>query len=506
MEKNRVFTPERERGRVLLLNGPQHFDSRRPLTGELRRWAEHVEPLGIAIVAAYLRDAGFNVSWREMNPQNPEEALENPDSLKAVFISSRFFDSDLARKVIAKANKVKVPVVAGGYGPTFAPDKFKGAVLVNGEFEPVAEDVIDDLGKGNFEDIYDARNLPPHDIHNNYKWPNRSIFGKIKGLFSSLRRVPQEWQRGCYNHCSFCSPTRLQRGGSNGIRVRQVGDIIAEIEALGLGRGSYLFSTDLNTSAIPTEALRELFGYLQEKGIRWFTEGTIAPLIEDLEKNGENDSLLAKMSSLNGGGCYSFLYGADDLIENRVRGSFDKDVANLRGWIDIFQRFGIPLNLSVVVGLDNHIYPESFYTIRQVLEELNPPYTFLHLATPYPGTPWGDKVAKEDRLIEGRTSLDFNHRRVVHIPKRMAPEELQQGYYWLMRTVNSLENNLHSFTNNFDNRLWHKDPILGLLGTGLPWRMETWLTDKELKARGYLDSEIQTDLDKGYKDWLNRNS
>jgi len=492
--------------KVLLLSGPQHFDERRPITGEIRRWAEHLDPLGIAIVAAYLKEAGFDIYWQEMNPRDPLSAL-NLEGIEAVFISSRFFDSDLARSVIDFANQQKIPVVAGGYGPTFTPERFGGAVLVKGEFEPVAGELIEDLMSGRLKQEYDARKLSPCNIYNDYKWPNRSIFGEVKGFFSRWKRIPQEWQRGCYNNCSFCLPTRLQRRGLGGhIRVRRVEDIIAEIEALGLEKGSYLFSTDLNTSAIAPEILRELFGYLQKKGIRWFTEGTIAPLIADLEQNGKENSLLAMMSPLNGGGCYSFLYGADDLVSKKVKGSLDKCVADLKKGVEVFRRFGIPLNLSVVVGLDNHTFPESFFIIRRVLEEVNAPYAFLHIATPYLGTPWGNKVAEEGRFLEGITSLDFNHRKVVHRPAQMKQEELQQGYYWLLRAVSSWECSNRSAKKNFDPRLWRRNPILGLLGTGLPWHLETRLTTEELCLRGFLDYKVQKELDGGYEDWRKRNS
>lgn len=492
---------------VLLLSGPQHFDERRPVTGELRRWAEHLDPLGIAIVAAYLKEAGFEVFWQEMNPKRPVRP-EDWEGVAAIFISSRFLDSDLAQRIIDCAFLNRVPVVVGGYGPTLSPKRFAGAVLVKGEFEPVAQEFLDDFGRGKLKEVYDARQLPPWNISQSYRWPDRSIFGKPQGPLASLRRITQEWQRGCYNNCSFCSPARLQRRGPDGkVRSRSLKDIIAEIEHLGLGsERRYLFSTDLNTSAMDPEMLKELFGYLQRRGIRWFTEGTIAPLVADLEKNGPEDCLLARMSPLREkGGCYSFLYGADDLDAAKVKGSLDKEVSALKGWVEVFRRFGIPLNLSVVIGLDHHTFPESFFVVRQVLEEVRPPYTFIHIATPYPGTPWGEKVKKEGRFLEGTRSLDFNHRRVVFQPQNMTPEELQQGYYWLLRTINSLPATGRVLGDNFGSRCWEASPFLGLLMAGLPWRLETRLTIEELQIRGYLNPIIQRELDRGYQDWLRKN-
>ena len=388
-------------------------------------------------------------------------------------------------------------VVAGGYGPTFSPEAFDRAdMLVRGEFEPTAGEVLESLCSERRGLVYDSRRMDPFDL-TNYVRPDRSIFPRPR----PLERRPQEWQRGCTGYCSICSPTRMQRGGGE-VRYRSVGNIIEEIEQMGLRPGDHLFATDLNTSVIPREVLYELFGYLRQNGICWYTEGTVAPLIEDWEKFGPRESLLGLMVTKEGrGGCYSFLYGPDDLTGNKVSGSRGKDLGVLEKATTIFRKLGIPLNLSVVIGLDNHVFPDTFYEYAFQLLSLRVPYTFVHLATPYPGTPWGDGIKRAGRIVDTE-SLHYNHQRPVFEPKNMTKEQLQQGYFWLGKVLNTPREIVKVIGRNFNPERVISLPLLETINSGLPWRLLHGLSYLELKARGFIDKQVQGDLDLGYRAWL----
>jgi len=491
---------------ALLLAGPQHWDERRPTTGKIRGYLEHLDPLGIAIVSSYLKQSGFETTYATLSPEPlPPSTKALIDIVNCVFISARYFDASMAEEAIKIAKEKGKTVVVGGYGPTFYEEKYAEAdALVQGEFEPVAPELMDDLLSKRLKSVYDSRKQDPFNL-NKYIYPDRSIFPKPPKVLPQLHRHAQEWQRGCSNYCSYCSPTRMQRGGGDTTRYRSVENIIGEIEQMGLKRGDHLFSVDLNTSSIPRPVLFELFTYLKEKGICWYTEGTIAPLLKDHDEYGPN-SLLNLMSVKAGkgeGGCYSFLYGADDITSLKVKGSKDKEIGMLEKAVPIFKEMGIPLNLSVVIGLDDHIYPDTFYRYAYRLKALEVPYSFLHLATPYPSTPWGNMVEKEERIID-RDPLHYNHRSPVFKPKNMTTEELQQGYYWLMRKLYSLKEITHTFQENFDPTMAVKNPLLATIKSGLPWGVETYLSTKELEARGYINNDLQRFLDADYNSWLSQ--
>jgi hypothetical protein len=272
-----------------------------------------------------------------------------------------------------------------------------------------------------------------------------------------------------------------------------------------LKKDNNLFIVDLNSSFIPLPQLKELALYLKNQHIHWYTEATVQPLLEDYEQNPEM-SLLQMMSPKDGkGGCYSLLYGADDLVIPKVKGSVNKEIMILEKATKIFRDLCIPLNLSVVAGLDHHTYPDTFIQIAYMLENLKPPYSFIHIATPYPGTPWGDQLHREQRMHHEQ-SISFNHRQVVYDPKGMTASELQQGYYWLLRTLYSPEKIAKTLRYNFSGTLIKSNIPLEIIQTGILWGTETLLSVMELDAQGYLDKKIQNELDRQYHIYKNQNT
>ena len=206
MSYNTLVSTER---RALLMAGPQHYDERRPTVGGIRKYFEYLDPLGIAIVSSYLKETGFETIYAPMSPENPSSIEGLIENVRYVFISARHFDTSMAKEVIRIAKKKDKEVISGGYGPTFTENDYADAdVRVKGEFEPIAQEFVGDLLSNRLRDEYDSRGREPFDL-SRYVYPDRSIFPKLPGLLERWRRHPQEWQRGCTNWCSFCSPTRM---------------------------------------------------------------------------------------------------------------------------------------------------------------------------------------------------------------------------------------------------------------------------------------------------------
>jgi radical SAM superfamily enzyme YgiQ (UPF0313 family) len=456
----------------------------------------HMDPLSVGIVSSKLQEYGYETRYQPMNPNKVEGLNEQIEWADEIFISARHFDTTPTQEVITAANRLGKRTIVGGYGPTFNSEAFANAsVRVYGEAEPILDILIDNLRSDRGEVEYDTRDLPPFDL-SKYIHPDRAIYSSPK---IGPRLHAFETQRGCPNACSFCSPTRLQKRGKEGIRVRPVDDLIREIETAGLQKGHNIFFVDLNTMSIPNQQLEELFSWLKVRGIRWYTEGTVAKLVEDTETA---SNLLKLMSPLDGqGGCCEFLYGADDLAVEKTKGSKNKRRSMITKTVKIFKEHGIALNLSVVVGLDHHRFPETFYQIAGQINEAQPAYTFFHIATPYQGTPWGDQVYKAGRVIEA-DSTKFNHQQAVAHPKSMTREELEQGYIWLKRQFNNPIKILGTAQKHFNPKAMRQDPfLLGPMLTGLPWAAETWLGLQELGAKGYIDRQTQRELDQGYRNW-----
>lgn len=283
-----MHSPER---RVLLLEGPGYYNEKKPLTSNVSALFEDVDPLGIRIVSRFLQDAGVERVLMKMHPGRIGELEDYISDVSGVFISSRFFDTEMAKQVIQIANKRKVPVVSGGYGPTYNETEFAGATRVLSESEWVLPQVVGDFLAGHLQPEYNAQNLKPFDVTNHYVWPDRSLPSGNQ-LFSTIsrhRRVSMEWLRGCWGYCTYCSVTRMQRGGTaqgRGVRVRNIGDIMAEGDSMNLKPGDFLFLADNNTALIPRTELLVLLNWVKQHKLRFVTEATVAPLLKDLETYG----------------------------------------------------------------------------------------------------------------------------------------------------------------------------------------------------------------------------
>lgn len=507
-------TPESEKKQILILGGPQHSDEQRPITGPLRARMESFTSLAPGILANGLQKAGIEATYLPMIPNRLHRLETVIGQFDAVLISARHFDTTLAQTVIRMANRLGVMNVSGGYGPTLNPKAYQEATsIVLGEAERLLNPLVADLKSGHLQSLYDATSLGPADLASEYFLPDRRF--NAPKPFAGNRIVSLECSRGCPNSCTFCSATKLQQctknpEGKKTVRVRPVSQIIAEIEQLNLKPGDFISLVDINFMAIPEETIEELFKEFQSRGIRWIMEGTIKPLIDNFLKKGWKDSLFNLMSPLeiseNGqaktrkGGCWGFLYGVDDLTTNKVSGSRDKTKGLLEKALPIFRFFGIPLTPSFITGFDHHTFPESIFNIAAKIDSTLPPYSYVFIATPHPGTPFGDKIYREGRVFDDNTT-HHSHRRVVHHPKEMSVHQLQQGYWWLLKHIYQKEGISRSIAVNHRPPVIRLNPFLAAWQMGIFWNIEGRATVKELELRGLFDQQLHQTLNSEYRQW-----
>lgn len=345
---------------------------------------------------------------------------------------------------------------------------------------------------GHSQGVYDARTTP-FDM-GDYVWPDRSVLPRPPRGLERVLKHGIEFERGCPYACAYCSICNLQ---GRTVRTRGVDDIIAEIESMKLKRGDFLFPADANIAAIPKDDLREILLYIKTAGLRFFAEATIDTWFRAWE-SGDQDILKLMSPKEDGGGCWSLLYGIDDPANPHLR---YKQRALLERAAPVMRELGIPFYLSLILGLDNHTYPDTFFQVRSFLEELPVAFSFLHIATPYQGTDWGDQVYTEGRVFE-TNSVNFNHRRVVFHPKGMSVDQLWQGYLWLLRRLYGASQEYETVRKNFRGLL--ENPTLGLFLYGILWRAESYFAYREHQARGYVNPQVQKELDAGYKDFKSR--
>lgn len=229
------------RGAVVVLATPA------PVT---HRTAE--ENLGLGYLTATLRAAGHEVrvvdAWLEgLNTLGlVRRIVEGPLPLLVGFSCYR---SNMAAAIDAvaaiRATLGTVPVVAGGYGPTFYPDELVQAgfdVAVRGEAERTVVDLATHYATG-LPALGQISGITYRHRDTVVSTPSRKGVADLDTLpapardtlaLALARRSPAQVQssRGCRGSCTFCSIAAFERLGGQRWRQRSIPSLVAELQSL----------------------------------------------------------------------------------------------------------------------------------------------------------------------------------------------------------------------------------------------------------------------------------
>lgn len=380
-----------------------------------------MEPLCFAILKSLTPD-NIDVDFYD---ERLEEIPLDPDT-DLVAMTVETYTARRAYEIAAQYRKRGVPVVLGGYHPTFLPQEaleHADAVVV-GDAEGVWPNVLEDARSGNLQQIYRNSEFPT--LAN--IMPDRSIFeGK---RYAPLSLV--QYGRGCRFNCSFCS---IRAFYGNSLRQRPIEDVVEEIRRCGR---RHVFLVDDNIF-VDVDKARALFEALIPLKIRWNCQVSI-----DVARDPGLVNLMARS------GCINALIGFESLDLTSLR-----DIK--KGWnvkwqsyeeaIDVFRRAGITIYGTFMFGAGEDTV-ESFdvaveFAIRHkfILANFNP-------LTPMPGAPLYDRMEREGRLLHDRWWLnpDYKYGDATMRPANMTPEQLKRGCFEARRKFNTMGSILQRMT------------------------------------------------------------
>ena len=239
-----------------------------------------------------------------------------------------------ARRSYQIANKFRargIPVVMGGYHPTFLPEEclqFADAG-VQGDAEGLWGQILEDAAAGTLKSIYSRDTFAPLEG----SCPDRSIFdGKN---YAKLGMV--QYGRGCKFNCEFCS---IRAFYGRELRQRPVSEVVAEIERLGT---KHVFLVDDNIFVNIPKA-KELFKALIPLNIQWTCQVSL-----DVTKDPELMDLMRRS------GCLSAVVGFESLNVDNLKQMNKKWNHRFGGYdkpIKIMQDAGIMIYGTFVFGYD----------------------------------------------------------------------------------------------------------------------------------------------------------
>ncbi len=375
----------------------------RPNLGDYRS-SDAMPPLAMGILAA--RAPGWDVRFYD----EKAERVPLHESADLVALSVETFTAHRAYAIADTYRARGVPVVMGGYHPTFLPDEalLHADAVVIGDAEGSWERLLADFAAG--------------DLHARYSGGNErtlSDYRLDRSIYRGKNYAPVElvqYGRGCRFACDFCS---IHSFYGTDLRVRPLDGLIEEIETLPSGR--LIFFVDDNLFGRRSELLA-LLDALTPMKRRWSCQISI-----DVARD---ESLLDRMAAA---GCEFVLIGFESLnldslrqmnkSWNSVSGSYERVVHALHARnIGIYGTF--------VFGYDADTNDSMSRTVDFALESRLELANFNPL-TPTPGSALYDRLMREGRLLKPEWWLTAGYRYgdAIFEPRGMRPEELIEGVF-----------------------------------------------------------------------------
>jgi len=378
------------------------------------RSSDAMEPLCFAILKSLTPDnveTSFYDERLEPIPINAETDL--------VAMTVETYTARRAYQIAAQYRELGIPVVFGGYHPTFLPDEAlqHADAVVQGDAEGVWGQVLEDANNNCLAKVYQSAEFP--DLANVI--PDRSIFKGKKYAPMALG----QYGRGCKFNCSFCS---IRAFYGNNLRQRPVADVVEDIRRSGR---KHIFLVDDNIF-VNVEKAKALFEALIPLNINWSCQVSI-----DVARDADLVQLMAKS------GCISALIGIESLDPaslKEIKKGWNVKWQSYDDAIEVFQNAGIMLYGTFVFGCDNDTV-ESFdaavdFAIRHkfILANFNP-------LTPTPGAPLFDQMQREGRLLHDRWWLDpdFKYGDATMQPLNMTADELTKGCFSAREKFNTFK-------------------------------------------------------------------
>jgi len=306
-----------------------------------------------------------------------------------------------------------VKVILGGVHPSLLPEEAKehaDSVFI-GEAEGRLEKVLKDFETGTLQPFYridgwsDLKGMP---------FPKRDLLGKhYSPFFKAI-----ETTRGCPNRCEFCSVPAIN---GKRYRLRSLEEVDQELSSIIRKKGEYLFLADDNVTAKTDYAL-DLFKIFKRHGVKWMGFATV--------QIAKEENLLKKAQE---SGCISLFIGFESLIQENLDGVSKqfvntKELSNL---VKTIQRHQIGIHGSFIFGFDGDD-PGIFAKTVEFVQKNNIELPTFSILTPFPGTPLKKRLEEEGRIFD----FDWSHYDMSHVvfePKKMAIQELQEGYLWAQK-------------------------------------------------------------------------
>ena len=264
-----------------------------------------------------------------------------------------------------------------------------------------------------------------------YPMPRRDL--QPKSLYMPVPTVIAN--RGCRNHCKFCSIHAMYHSKS---LTRTLDNVVNEIKQL---KSRQILFLDPSPLSDRTYAMA-FFKAITPLRIKWMGL-TTGDVVYDEEL----------FNAMVESGCTGVLVGFETFSQenNAQHGKGVNDVERYREIVDRMHEHKISVLGHFVVGFDGDT-KESLSKMVDIIDDLNIDLPRFTILTPLPGTAFYDEMKKAGRIITDDYDL-YDTEHVVFQPKHMMPEELQALYIKIKTDANSFRHIFRRSMKSKNNRL-----------------------------------------------------
>lgn len=381
------------------------------------------ENLGLGYLASVLRENGHSVEivggWLRglTSHQLASEILKNPPE---TFVGFSCYRSNMERTIevanLLRQSGLSIPIVAGGYGPTFDSDEFLKAgfdITVRGEAEETILELVSYFknGRPDLSEIKGISYLDNGEIKNN---PSRPLCIDVDSIpFPSRDTMPLAISRrsavhiasarGCQAHCTFCSIVAFQRLSEGPQwRQRSIKNFVDELYLLNKEGAKYFKVIDDSFIEPPRDEnwARELANEIQARGLK-------IRLRSSIRADRVTDGVIKELKRA---GFFAFSCGIENGSDTALRrmGKSASVEQNIEA-LDILNKYGIYVQAGQILfdyGTTIDELKENYEFMRKYVWIISKGiFTEMYAAD---GTPYTKFLANKKLLHEDEIGLGNN--------------------------------------------------------------------------------------------------
>lgn len=320
-----------------------------------------------------------------------------------------------AYRIADEAREQGVTVVLGGSHPTVMPEEAAAhadAVVV-GYAERSWPELLRDYKNNKLRKFY-------RDFSNPFGMDVPFIDRRLQLDKNYYFNNTMEITKGCPNSCGFCTISSLN---CEGTFSRDTDSVMAEIETMG----KHVLFLDSNHTEFGEYNIK-LWQELKKRGIKWYCAAST--------RFASNEKMVKMAREC---GCKGVLVGFESVNQESLAG-LNKTFNKVSHYYEMVSRLhdnGLNILGCFIFGFD-HDNPGIFEETLEFVNKAKIEIVKYAIATPFPGTPFFNRLEDEGRLLHKNWEL-YDTEHAVFTPAGMTVRELEEGLRFVYRETYSVK-------------------------------------------------------------------